>query len=202
MSDRRLSEVIIGVTGHRTLADPKPIFSGVDRALEAIKTCFAAECLAILSPLAEGADRIVADRALAIDGTKMIAILPMPIEIYQDDFQSSSSRVEFHDLLQLAEEVIELPRTAQRKDSYRNAGEYLVTHCDVLIAIWDGLPARGPGGTAEVIMLARDRNMPLAWIYARPVVSEKGKTTTPGAKHGDIYFERFPECAEHPEWRV
>ncbi|MCK5054810.1 MAG: hypothetical protein KAR65_11045 [Anaerolineales bacterium] len=187
------NEVIIGVTGHRTLDDPLPLISGVDRALEAIKSSFAAECLAILSPLAEGADRIVVDRALTIVGTKLIVNLPMPIEIYQEDFHSPSSREEFLDLLQRAEEVIEMPRAAQRDDSYRNAGEYLVSHCDVLIAIWDGLPARGPGGTAEVITLARDRNMPLAWIYARPNGNEDVKTAAPGANHGEVYFERFPE---------
>ncbi len=193
MPDRSTSEVIIGVTGHRILENPKPIIVGVDKALHAIKTSFDAERIAILSPLAEGADRIIADRALAIAGTKLTAILPLPVEVYQEDFQSSSSRKEFYDLLQLADEVIELPRIIKREESYRNAGEYLVARCDVLIAIWDGLPARGPGGTAEVVALARDQNLPLAWIYIRPEVSENGKTVTPDAKHGDVYFERIPE---------
>lgn len=188
MSDRGSSEIIIGVTGHRTLDNPKPIIAGIDRALDAIKISFSAERLVILSPLAEGADRLVAERALAIGGTKLIAILPLPIEIYQEDFQSSSSRVEFDNLLQLADEVIELPRTSKREESYRRAGEYLVAHCDVLIAIWDGLSARGPGGTAEVVELARDRNLPLAWIYAIPEISENGTTVTPDAKHGDVFF--------------
>ena len=193
MSDPGSSEVIIGVTGHRILDNPKPIISGVDRALHAIKTSFDAGCLVILSPLAEGADRIVANRALAIGGTKLIAILPLPVEMYQEDFQSSSSRKEFHDLLQLADEVIELPRTIKREESYRNAGEYLVAKSDVLIAIWDGLPTRGPGGTAEVVALAREKNLPLAWIYTRPDVSQHKKTVFPDLNHGDVYFERFPE---------
>lgn len=193
MSDPGSSEVIIGVTGHRILDNPKPIISGVDRALHAIKTSFDAGRLVILSPLAEGADRIVANRALAIAGTKLIAILPLPVEMYQEDFQSSSSRKEFHDLLQLADDVIELPRTIKREESYRNAGEYLVAKSDVLIAIWDGLPARGPGGTAEVVAIARDQNLPLAWIYARSEVSKNGNTTIPDPKHGDVYFKRIPE---------
>ena len=193
ISNRGSSEVVIGVTGHRLLENPKPILSGVDKALEAIQTSFASERMAILSPLAEGADRIVANRALAMGGTKLIAILPLPVETYQEDFQAPSSKAEFHDLLQQADEVIELPRATQREEAYRNAGEYLVAHSDVLIAIWDGLPARGPGGTAEVITLARERKMPLAWIYARPEASEKGINSTPGAAHGDVYFERIRE---------
>jgi len=193
MADRDLSEVIIGVTGHRTLDNPKPIISGVDKALQAIKNAFDTERMAILSPLAEGTDRMVANRALAIGGIKLIAILPMPIEKYQEDFQSSSSRVEFHDLLQRADELIELPRTTKREESYRLTGEYLVAHCDVLIAIWDGLPARGPGGTAEIITLARDRNLPLAWIYIKPKEGENGKPLSPDTGHGEVLFERFPE---------
>ena len=193
MSDRSSSEVIIGVTGHRILDSPKSIISGVDEALHVIQSSFHAEHMAVLSPLAEGADRLIADRALAISGTKLIAILPMPIDIYQEDFQSPSSRVEFHDLLLQANEVIELPRTIKREESYRRAGEYLVAHCDVLIAIWDGLPARGPGGTAEVVALARDRNLPMAWIYARQDIGDNGKTATPDAKYGDVFLERFPE---------
>jgi hypothetical protein len=193
LTDRDSSQVVIGVTGHRTLVNPKSIISGVDRALHAIKKAFDVEHMAILSPLAEGADRMVANRALAIGGTKLIAILPMPIDIYQEDFQSPSSRVEFHDLLLQANEVIELPGTIKREESYRRAGEYLVVHCDVLIAIWDGLPARGPGGTAEIITLARDRNLPLAWIYIKPKVGEKGKPLSPDTGHGEVLFERFPE---------
>ncbi|MEA1977008.1 MAG: hypothetical protein U9N80_03825 [Chloroflexota bacterium] len=192
MSDRGSSEVIIGITGHRTLDNPKSIISSVDEALHVIQSSFPAEHMTILSPLAEGADRMVANRAIAIGGTKLIAILPMPIENYQVDFQSSSSRVEFHNLLQLADEVIELPRTSKREESYRRAGEYLVAHCDVLIAIWDGLPVRGPGGTAEVVALARKQNLPMVWIYVKQDVGEKEKTATPDAKHGDVYFERIP----------
>jgi len=193
MSDRGSSEIIIGVTGHRILDSPKSIISGVDEALHVIQSSFHAEHMAVLSPLAEGADRLIADRALAISGTKLIAILPMPIDIYQEDFQSPSSSVEFHDLLLQANEVIELPRTIKREESYRRAGEYLVAHCDVLIAIWDGLPSRGPGGTAEIITLARDRNLPLAWIYIKPKEGEKGKPLSPDTGHGEVLFERFPE---------
>lgn len=191
MPDRSTSQVVIAVTGHRILDDSNPIIAGVDKTLHSIKTSFKTEHIVVLSPLAEGADRIIAERALAIGGTKLIAVLPLPVESYQDDFQSPSSIKEFQDLLQLADEVIELPRIINREESYRNVGKYLVAHCDVLIAIWDGQPARGPGGTAEVVASARDRNLPVAWIYTNQKVNEK--SVAPDAKHGDVYFERFPD---------
>jgi hypothetical protein len=191
MPDRSKSKIIIGVTGHRTLQNPNPIITGVDKTLHAIKKIFKNESIAILSPLAEGADRIIAERALAIDGTKLIAVLPLPVEMYQEDFRSPSSIKEFQGLLELADEIIELPRIINREESYRNVGKYLVAHCDVLIAIWDGQPARGPGGTAEVVAFARDRNLPVAWIYAGQNGNEK--VVPADAKYGDVVFERFPD---------
>ena len=191
MPDRSPTKIIIGVTGHRTLQNPNPIIAGVDKALQAIKSSFETEQIVVLSALAEGADRIIAERALAMDGTKLIAVLPLPVEVYQEDFQSPISIKEFQGLLELADEIFELPRIINREESYRNVGKYLVAHCEVLIAIWDGQPARGPGGTAEVVALARDRNLPVAWIYSGQCVNEK--VVTADAKHGDVYFERFPD---------
>lgn len=190
MPDRSTSKIVIGVSGHRTLQNPDPIIAAVDETLHAIKQIFEIETIALLSPLAEGADRIIAERALAIEGTKLIAVLPLPVESYQEDFRSHSSREQFQGLLELAIEIIELPGVINREESYRNVGKYLVAHCDVLIAIWDGQPARGPGGTAEVVALARDRNLPVAWIYAGQKVNEK--VVSADAKHGEIYIERFP----------
>src|SRR5439155_12740709 len=40
--------------------------------------------------------------------------------------------------------------------------------CDVLIALWDGQPARGRGGTAEVVALARRVGRPLICIGSEP----------------------------------
>ncbi len=39
-------------------------------------------------------------------------------------------------------------------DAYVMTGRATVAHCDLLIAVWDGLPPRGRGGTAEVVELA------------------------------------------------
>jgi hypothetical protein len=45
-----------------------------------------------------------------------------------------------------------------RLDAYRRVGHYVVDHCDLLIAIWDGQPARGRGGTADIVQYALDRH--------------------------------------------
>jgi hypothetical protein len=37
---------------------------------------------------------------------------------------------------------------------FMNAGTWIVEHSDVLVAVWNGLPARGEGGTADDVKMA------------------------------------------------
>ena len=45
------------------------------------------------------------------------------------------------------------------------AGRLLVERSDRLIAVWDGLPARGPGGTADVVAYARALSRPVTVLW-------------------------------------
>ncbi|EDY51731.1 hypothetical protein [Streptomyces clavuligerus] len=48
----------------------------------------------------------------------------------------------------------------------RQAGnELLVDRCDELVAVWDGLPARGFGGTADAVAYARRTNTPVTVLW-------------------------------------
>ena len=71
-----------------------------------------------------------------------------------------------------------MPAADSRTEAYEQAGRYIVEHSDVLLAVWDGLPARGRGGTAEIVAWARDSDSGLPcvdgrgrfqWIAARDV---------------------------------
>jgi hypothetical protein len=145
----------IGVTGHRHLADVAAIDAGVEAALAAMEARFPEEPLRILSSLAEGADRLVARRVLARPGARLVAVLPLPRLDYMADFESQQSREEFLALLGEAEAVVEMPPRDNRAEAYEQAGRHVVEHSDALIAVWDGLPALGRGGTAEIVAWAR-----------------------------------------------
>jgi hypothetical protein len=41
----------------------------------------------------------------------------------------------------------------------------MLDHADRLFAVWDGKPARGYGGTADVVTEARNRGMPVRVIW-------------------------------------
>ncbi|MEQ8861169.1 MAG: hypothetical protein RIC56_21190 [Pseudomonadales bacterium] len=153
---------MIGVTGHRDLVEAEEPL--LERAVEAFFRDLSARFqdlpLLVTTPLAEGADRLVARVAQRL-GIPLNILLPMPREIYQNDFVGASAAV-FDEMLALGE-VIELPLledVRQADDSitpiardaqYEYLGIYLAAHSHVLLAIWDGKASPAPGGTAQVV---------------------------------------------------
>lgn len=122
--------------------------------------------LSVVSSLAEGADRIVAEAGLAA-GFELEAPLPFPKEIYEEDFADAASREEFGSLLARAARVVELPgqRTAAEQ-AYERAGLVMLDHVALLIAVWDGGPAAGRGGTPDMLEAAARRGIPVVVISA------------------------------------
>lgn len=159
----------IGVAGHRVIKDKNLIMDKVRKVLRVLSDASPADCLFILlSPLAEGSDRLVAEEILTFEDNmgenKLIAVLPMKKEDYMTDFKSAESREEFLELLDQAEEVITFPQTSKREYAYLQVGEYVARECDILLAIWDGLPSRGKGGTAEIVNYAESIGRDVVWI--------------------------------------
>jgi hypothetical protein len=175
----------VGVTGHRAdvlPADSVPILrervrdalqqieeSG--RALfEAERLCFASfqPKLRFVSPVADGADQIAADVALEL-GWELQAILPFERSAYRASLASEEARERFDDLLARADCLLELPGDpAHGLDAYVMTGRATVAHCDVLIAVWDGKPPRGRGGTGEVVQLALTRGTAIVHVPLSP----------------------------------
>lgn len=181
----------IGVTGHRILMEEDKIVAGIDRALDSVERRDSRRPLVGLSALAEGADRLVAERILARPGARLHAVLPLPRDDYAADFASESSRRRFRELLALTEEVLELPARSSRAGAYEAVGLYLLDHCDVVLAVWDGGRAQGRGGTGAVATRALERGLPVAWVLAgnrRPGTLEP---TTLGAEQGALTLANF-----------
>jgi hypothetical protein len=173
----------IGVTGHRFIEDEDLIRNRVREVIRYIEYGFSDKdhILKVISPLAEGADRIVAQEVLKFqDGpyeNEMRVVLPLEKDEYMDDFKTIESKEEFINLLNQAKEVITLPETPTRKDAYLQVGEYVVDESDVLIAIWDGKPSRGKGGTADIIGYAKSIGREVVWINSKSgeiIISDYG----------------------------
>jgi hypothetical protein len=154
-----LGSVVLGVTGHRALGDEAQLVAGVD---EAIDDLAAGRVVHLLTSLAEGADRLVARRVLARDGGTIEALLPLRAADYETDFADGASVEVFRDLLEGSTRTEVVPCTgADRVARYEAAGLAVVDRSEGLVALWDGQPARGRGGTAEVVAHARRLGRPV-----------------------------------------
>jgi len=160
----------IGVSGHR--APPKlpeqsqpPLHRSIRRILATVveaargaagydvdaPAAASASEFVIVSSLAEGSDRIVAETGLEV-GYTLEALLPFARAEYERDFATDESRATFAGLLGRAAAVFELNGAAgERPRAYQTAGFVMLANIDLLIAIWDGAEAAGIGGTAEIV---------------------------------------------------
>jgi hypothetical protein len=127
--------------------------------------------LVVVSALAEGADRIVAEAGLRA-GADLEVVLPSPRADYELDFSTQTSKARFRGLLSRAKTVFELDRPGgplSRKRGYEAAGLIMLGHADILIAIWDEGEAAGIGGTANIVGQAVSEGAPVLLISpARP----------------------------------
>ena len=161
--------LVIAVTGHRDLVtDETPaIREKVRGLLEELQSKYPDRRLRVMSPLAEGADRLAAEVALEM-GVELIVPLPMPRELYIRDFTSEASIKEFDALCEQAVEILDLPlaRTNRLQDieeygpardlQYAQVGIFICAHCHILLAIWDGKFTDDLGGTGQVVRFHHD----------------------------------------------
>jgi hypothetical protein len=112
----------------------------------------------LISSLAEGADRIAARAALAA-GFAVDVVSPCPLSIYVGTFADDASRAEFEALLAKARARLILPLAGKPEQpvaerlprSFQSAGLTMLAQSDLLLAVWDGKPAEGRGGTGEIV---------------------------------------------------
>jgi hypothetical protein len=149
---------VFGVTGHRLL--PPDIAA---RAIEHWRAELPTGAGLIgVSSLADGADQLFAEHVLAAGGT-LEAILPCAG--YAGTLISDHSRARFAEMVRAAATVRTLPFPEPSEQAFLAAGQALVDSCDHLFAVWDGLPARGMGGTADVVEYARAHGCPVTVLW-------------------------------------
>ncbi len=180
--------VRLGVTGHRTFPMEQAVRASVTKVLaqldESLKVLHhTPHTYTVISPLAEGADRLVAREVLAwappegAEKPSLKVVLPLPEADYLYDLETRKSKDEFKSLLALATSTVTLDKVASRTAAYERAGRWVVDNCDVLIAVWDGKPAQGQGGTAEVVEYARKVGRIIFWIHSETgeIIAENHK---------------------------
>lgn len=151
----------VGITGHQRLDDPNAwgwVKSTLNHELDALEPPIIA-----VSSLAIGADQLFASIALHRGG-QIHAVIPF--QGYERTFGPQDLDA-YHRILSKAAvvEILQTDRTDE--DNYLAAGKRIVELADLIIAVWDGKPAKGKGGTADIVSYAIQKGIML--IHINPV---------------------------------
>ena len=150
----------IGITGHMDLTDDT--ISLVAQALRETLKPYADGNLTGVSCLARGADSIFAQVIIDLGG-KLEVVLPSTN--YRETKVKPDHAPLFDQLLAQATTVRTMPFDTAGRGAYVAANEAVLDTIDQLVAIWDGQPSTGRGGTAETVADARRRSVPITIIW-------------------------------------
>jgi hypothetical protein len=154
--------ITVGVTGHQRLPDPNGwlwVRKEIDSVLRGEVRSWAG-----LSSLAIGADQLFA--TLVLESHRPLKVI-LPNDRYEDTFSPGPERQRYLSLLQQASEIRVLTGAASPQESYLQAGKLIVDDSDQLLAIWDGAPAKGLGGTGDIVAYAIARGKDI--IHINPI---------------------------------
>jgi hypothetical protein len=142
--------VKVAITGHRGL--PPGTSQLVDAAIRAeLRRCPAGDLTGV-SCLADGADQIFARAVLDLGGRLEVVV---PAADYRAVLPAACHAA-YDELLAGAAEVFRLSHRTSTSEAFMDASRRMLGYVDQLLAVWDGKPARGFGGTADVVHLAGD----------------------------------------------
>jgi hypothetical protein len=152
---------VVGFSGHRALENPEGVARTIAAELEALQRDATGEWIAV-SSVAEGGDQIFIREARQL-GISWHAILPLPRSEFAKDFSVEHWSVVERVLAQ-AEHVRVITENGTRDDAYLDCGMETANAADVLLVVWNGEPARGRGGTADVVHYAKSLRKPIIII--------------------------------------
>ena len=152
---------IFGVSGHRDLVstDLPELRQQLQRIFDYYQAAYPSASFRLLTPLAEGADRVAAEVALN-SGIELHVPIPMTLQEYERDFTTPESLDQFRRLLGAAQSQWQVtdssPEEASPSDGvvrakkYAAVGDYIAQKSHVLILLWDGRDNQKIGGTSWV----------------------------------------------------
>jgi hypothetical protein len=147
----------IGIAGHQDL--PKAATDFIRQGIRDVLAQY--DDVVGYSSLAAGADQLFAVEVLSRGG-RLHAVVPSAG--YETTLDGDAAEL-YVRLLAAASDTTQLAFPAPGEPAYEAAGQWIAEHSELLIAVWDGLPARGRGGTADTVAYARelDREVQVIW---------------------------------------
>jgi hypothetical protein len=136
----------IGISGHQTLREGSRDWAWIEAAMREIAR--ERGITVAVSSLAAGADQRFARVALSL-GADLEAVVPC--RGYAEVFEDPRDRADYETLLLEAKAIHRLNHKVCNETAFLAAGIDVVARCDMLVALWDGQPVQGLGGTADIV---------------------------------------------------
>ncbi|GAA0647529.1 hypothetical protein GCM10009535_26620 [Streptomyces thermocarboxydovorans] len=154
----------VGITGHRGLD------AGVERRvramLEQVVGDYDPAGLVGVSCLADGPDSWFAEAVVKRGGRLEVVV---PAAGYREGLPEWHHAA-YDALLRQASEIHETGMDESTSEAHMAGSEILVDLSDELLAVWDGKPARGYGGTADVVAYANRNGVPVRVLWPEGAV--------------------------------
>ncbi|MEV6982790.1 hypothetical protein AB0M95_16230 [Sphaerisporangium sp. NPDC051017] len=149
--------VHIAISGHRGLgaATSKLVEDAIVHALTERSDVTGVSCLA------DGADQIFARAVVDRRGALEVVV---PAQKYREGLPAEA-HAEYDALMKKARTAHRLNFVESTSESHMEASKLMLDLADELYAVWDGQPARGYGGTADVVAEARSRGIRVRVIW-------------------------------------
>lgn len=156
----------VGIIGHHGLSHE--IVRQVQERLAERLRRYDPAALTVVTCAAEGPESRLARAALDAGAALEIVV---PADDHRDTLPAEHLPV-YDDLVKQARRVHRTGLTSSTPQARQAAGEILVGLSDELLAVWDGRPALGHGGTADTVAYALGVHVPVTVVWpedaARP----------------------------------
>ena len=147
------------VTGHMAISIDS--FDLIRKALTELLQPHASDLVGV-SCIARGSDTLFAEVVLELGG-KLVVI--MPSRNYRERKVKPDHAPTFDRLLEAASEVLTMDHDNAGKEAYESANRELIRRANRMVAVWNGSPPTGKGGTADTIIEARAAGVPVDVIW-------------------------------------
>jgi hypothetical protein len=152
---------MVGMTGHQGL--PTHTAELVTTALRDSLRSYTPGLVGV-TMLGPGADQLFARVVLSLGGA-LYLVQPTTGRQYRDGFEDTEAQAGYDELYGRASYFEALEYTESTEQAHMAAGKVVVDRSSRLVAVWDGQPSRGLGGTADVVAYARERGVPVTVIW-------------------------------------
>ena len=135
----------IGISGHQDL--------GSKNVVEWVRTQITTELTkrqfgSGISSLAQGTDQLFAEIVLALG--KLLEVV-IPCHNYEAAFKNPIAARQFRNLKNRASTSSVLNFEGPSEEAFYQAGCSIVEASDLMVFVWNGKPAKGHGGTADIV---------------------------------------------------